>query len=70
MDVQAPSQFALHLLHGWWTASCPDCGYEFARSRDQEAVERAGARRRCPICRPSTHGTRDGAGTPASTDPI
>jgi hypothetical protein len=44
--------FALHLLHGWWVASCPECGHELGRSRDQEAAERAGERRRCPICRP------------------
>jgi hypothetical protein len=44
--------FALHLLHGWWVASCPDCGHELGRSRDQEAAEKAGERRRCPICRP------------------
>jgi hypothetical protein len=44
--------FALHLLHGWWIASCPECGHEFGRSRDQETAERAGQRRRCPICRP------------------
>ena len=43
--------FALHLLHGWWIASCPDCGYELGRSRDQEAAEHAGQRHRCPICR-------------------
>jgi hypothetical protein len=43
---------ALHLRHGWWTASCADCGHELGRSRDQEAAERAGERRRCPICRP------------------
>jgi predicted Zn-ribbon and HTH transcriptional regulator len=43
---------ALHLLHGWWVASCPDCGYELGRSRDQERAERVGERRRCPICRP------------------
>ena len=43
---------ALHLLHGWWIASCPDCGHELGRSRDQEAAERTGQRRRCPICRP------------------
>jgi hypothetical protein len=43
---------ALHLVHGVWIASCPDCGHEFGRSRDQEAAERAGERRRCPICRP------------------
>jgi hypothetical protein len=44
---------ALHLLHGWWIASCPDCGFELARRRDQEAAERIGQRRRCPICRPT-----------------
>ena len=44
--------FALHLLHGWWIASCPECGHELGHSRDQEAAERAGERRRCPICRP------------------
>jgi hypothetical protein len=43
---------ALHLLHGWWVASCPDCGFELGRRRDQEAAERVGERRRCPICRP------------------
>ena len=45
--------FALHLLHGWWVTSCPDCGHELGRSRDQEAAERAGERRRCPICQPT-----------------
>jgi predicted Zn-ribbon and HTH transcriptional regulator len=44
---------ALHLLHGWWIASCPDCGFELGRRRDQEAAERIGQRRRCPICRPN-----------------
>jgi hypothetical protein len=43
--------FVLHLLHGTWIASCPDCGHELGRSRDQEVAERAGERRRCPICR-------------------
>jgi hypothetical protein len=43
---------ALHLVHGVWIASCPECGHELGRSRDQEAAERAGERRRCPICRP------------------
>ena len=47
-----PSLFALHLLHGWWIASCPECGHELGRSRDQEAAERAGERRRCPVCQP------------------
>jgi hypothetical protein len=44
--------FALHLVHGLWVASCPDCGHELGRSRDQETAERAGQRRRCPICQP------------------
>jgi hypothetical protein len=47
-----PTTFALHLLHGVWVASCPECGHELGRSRDQEAAERAGERRRCPICQP------------------
>jgi hypothetical protein len=48
---------ALHLLHGLWSASCPECGFELARSRDQAKVERAAARRRCPVCHPSAgHG--------------
>jgi hypothetical protein len=47
-----PATSALHLLHGWWIASCPECGHELGRSRDQEAAERAGERGRCPICRP------------------
>ena len=38
---------ALHLLHGWWVASCPDCGYELGRSRDQEPAERR--RRAAPL---------------------
>jgi hypothetical protein len=46
---------ALHLVHGTWVASCPDCGHELGRSRDQKAAERAGERRRCPICRPDRH---------------
>jgi hypothetical protein len=44
---------ALHLLHGWWIASCADCGYELGRSRDQETAEHAGRRRPCPICEPA-----------------
>jgi hypothetical protein len=51
--------FALHLVHGWWVASCPECGHELGRSRDQEAAERAAERRRCPICRPERHDRND-----------
>ena len=53
MDVQPTPQPALHLLHGWWVASCPDCGYELAQRRNQEKAEWAADRRRCPVCRPS-----------------
>jgi hypothetical protein len=52
-ETPTPPPFALHLLHGWWVASCPDCGHELGRSRDQQAAERAGERRRCPICQPT-----------------
>ena len=44
---------ALHLQHGWWIASCPDCGHELGRSRDQEQAEHAGRRRRCPVWLPA-----------------
>ena len=47
-----PPPFALHLVHGWWVASCPECGHELGRSRDQARAEQAGERRRCPICQP------------------
>ena len=47
-----PPPSALHLLHGWWVASCPECGRELGRSRDQARAEQAGERRRCPICPP------------------
>jgi hypothetical protein len=50
---------ALHLVHGWWVASCPECGYELGRSRDQARAEQAGERRRCPICRPERPDRRD-----------
>jgi len=52
LPAAVPATFALHLVHGTWVASCPDCGHELGRSRDQETAERAGERRRCPICRP------------------
>jgi hypothetical protein len=52
VDAQPPPQPALHLLHRWWVASCPTCGCELARRRHQQQAERAGHRRRCPVCRP------------------
>jgi hypothetical protein len=56
LAMAAPA--ALHLLHGWWIASCPNCGFELGRRRDQEAAERTGQRRRCPICRPTQPASR------------
>jgi hypothetical protein len=50
---------ALHLLHGTWVASCPECGHELGRNRDQEAAERAGERRRCSVCRPERPDRQD-----------
>ncbi len=44
---------SLHLVHGLWSASCPGCGLELSRSRDQAKAERAAARRRCPVCHPT-----------------
>jgi hypothetical protein len=53
MHPQAYPSASLHLRHGLWTASCPACGFELCRSRDQAKVERAAARRRCPVCHPA-----------------
>lgn len=53
-----PAPAALHLIHGWWIASCPDCGFELGRRRDQARAEQAGERRRCPICRPTPQASR------------
>jgi hypothetical protein len=69
MSTQTSRHLALHLLHGWWIASCPDCGFELAKSRDQEAAERAGGRRRCPVCGPSTQVDGDGDGDPGLLQP-
>jgi hypothetical protein len=41
---------ALHLLAGWWVASCPSCGFQLATARSQARCERRAARRRCPVC--------------------
>ena len=41
---------ALHLLHGWWVASCPTCGFQLASARSQARCERRATRRRCPVC--------------------
>jgi hypothetical protein len=41
---------ALHLLHGWWVASCPTCGYQLAEAKRQGRVERKARTRTCPVC--------------------
>jgi hypothetical protein len=43
-------QPALHLLAGWWVASCPACGFQLASARSQARCERRAARRTCPVC--------------------
>jgi hypothetical protein len=43
----------LHLLAGWWRASCTGCGYELAEGKRQDRVERKAARRTCPVCQDS-----------------
>jgi hypothetical protein len=58
MNPPSPADLALHLLHGWWIASCPACGFEFARRRSQQCAEQAAAGRRCPICHPTTRTRR------------
>jgi hypothetical protein len=40
----------LHLLAGWWVASCPACGFQLASARSQARCERRAARRACPVC--------------------
>ena len=46
-DHQQP---ALHLLAGWWVASCPTCGFQLASARSQARCERGAARTSCPVC--------------------
>jgi hypothetical protein len=43
-------QPALHLLAGWWVASCPSCGFQLASAQSQACCERRAARTRCPVC--------------------
>jgi hypothetical protein len=43
-------QPALHLLAGWWVASCPTCGFQLASARSQAHCERRAVRIRCPVC--------------------
>ncbi len=54
MHHEAYPTASLHLVHGRWSASCPACGLELSRSRDQAKAERVAARRRCPVCHPAT----------------
>ena len=43
-------QPALHLLAGWWVASCPACGFQLASAQSQARCERRAARMSCPVC--------------------
>jgi hypothetical protein len=43
-------QPALHLLAGWWVASCPTCGFQLTSARSQARAERRAAHMRCPVC--------------------
>ena len=45
---------ALHLDCGIWRASCPGRGYELAKGRRQDRVERKATRRSCPVCQAQT----------------
>jgi hypothetical protein len=47
LDHQQP---ALHLLAGWWVASCPTCGFQLAIARSQARCERKAAQTSCPVC--------------------
>jgi hypothetical protein len=47
LDQQLP---ALHLLAGWWVASCPACGFQLTSARSQARAERRAARMCCPVC--------------------
>jgi hypothetical protein len=49
LDPQQPPA-ALHLLAGWWVASCPSCGFQLASARSQARCERRAAPMRCPVC--------------------
>jgi hypothetical protein len=51
LDGEQP---ALHLLAGWWVASCPTCGFQLTSARSQARCERRAARRTCPVCREDT----------------
>jgi hypothetical protein len=51
LALHGEQPLALHLLAGWWVASCPSCGFQLASARSQARCERRAARRRCPVCR-------------------
>jgi hypothetical protein len=50
-ELVLDEQPALHLLAGWWVASCPACGFQLASARSQARCERRAARMSCPVCR-------------------
>jgi hypothetical protein len=49
-DDHPPHQ--LHMLAGWWAASCAVCGYTVASDKRQDRCERQARRTPCPVCNP------------------
>jgi hypothetical protein len=50
LDPAPAPEPALHLVAGWWIASCPTCMFTLAEGRRQDRVERKAARATCPVC--------------------
>jgi hypothetical protein len=50
LALHGEQPLALHLLAGWWVASCPSCGFQLASARSQARCERRAAHRACPVC--------------------
>jgi hypothetical protein len=50
-DDYPPHQ--LHMLAGWWTASCAVCGYTVASDKRQDRCEREARHTPCPVCNPT-----------------
>jgi hypothetical protein len=40
----------LFLVHGWWVACCPTCGFQLVEGRSQVKVERKASRATCAVC--------------------
>jgi hypothetical protein len=46
-------EHALHMLAGWWAASCATCGYTVASDKRQDRAERKARHTPCPVCNPT-----------------